>query len=145
MKINDNPTLRILLQEPRTQRSRKVVSHTPCSFHDNLDFVFRIHIQWKHVPAKQLFTITCIKPERCDLPFYTEILSMIVTDGIISSTYLQIQTLPGSSHFGNTHDAPYAYTENCAIVSLIPISAQHVFIILSLERRINRRYQEKSP
>jgi len=73
MEIHHNLALPILLQQLRSHRSCKILRNTSQGLLVNLLFMLQIHIQRKHVPAKQLFAITRIEPERCDLALCVDV------------------------------------------------------------------------
>jgi hypothetical protein len=71
MKIHNNPTLPIPLQQLRPHRPLQLLRNlTRRSRLHQLILVLKIHIERQHMPAKQLLAIRRIQPKRLDLALF---------------------------------------------------------------------------
>ena len=72
MKINNNFTLRIILEKLVSHRTGQVFNQSGCFLH-NLELVLEIHVQRKHVPAVQGLPITRFQIEWGYLTLYVSL------------------------------------------------------------------------
>lgn len=72
MEIHNEPRLLIPRKQSRPQTPRKVLTLQNIILHTThkLFLMLQIHIQRKHVPAKQFLAITSIEPKRGNLALY---------------------------------------------------------------------------
>lgn len=71
MKVNHDSTLRVTTQQLLPNRPLQLIyNFSRNSLSVKLVFIFKINIQRKHMPAKQLLLIRSSKPERLNLALY---------------------------------------------------------------------------